>query len=401
MRIAILYRGSISRRSGTDERVLQIAKGLAYHGAQVILSGAVDNGLETKNLKKLQIIVRPDRVLNIPGVLVWLVQLIASGLECKYDVIQIESFSLPRSLFLCLIMHPFSRKFVIVFHDKMFNNDPRKSFIGRLNLILQKTLLVIFDASITPGISVKKRFEELHGEIVHRKMIVIPNGVPNLNINENIYDLNLREKYRVNLNAYVILFFGSMAFKPNWDAAIKLYNMSNLVSNRFEKITMKKLTFIVGGIGSETLPRTDCFIPLGFVEKLEELFSLPDVIVFPHAPSNSGPHVKTIYAFLSQKPIIATEDAVKDMPLIIPRKHFILFDIQKPDTLLASILELYHDKELREKLVFNAYQYSKKYSWEKISSLHLELYTNLLQKVRAHKCIRGTLLEYWQWCKVS
>ena len=133
-------------------------------------------------------------------------------------------------------------------------------------------------------------------------------------------------------------------------------------------------------MGSKALPKTECFIPLGFVKKLDELLSLPDVIVFPHTPSYSGPHVKTIYAFLSRKPVVATQDAIKDMPHVAQKKHFLPFDINEPNTLLKALTDLYHNRELGKSLALNAYLYSKKFSWTYISLLHLKLYKKMLQE---------------------
>ena len=380
MRVAILYAGSISRVSGTSERVLQIANGLADQGIRVTLSGAIGHHAKALNLTNLRVIAMPNRILKLPSVFMWVTKLVASGLTHRYDVVQIESFPLARTLALFLLLRPFSRKFIIVFHDKWFKDDPRRSIIGRLQLFLQRILLTLFDTSITPGLSVKKWFEELHGELVHKKMVVIPNGVSNLDIKENIDYLHLREKYGLDPNAFVALFFGSMTFKPNYEAALRLYEVSNYISSKFEKISGRNLIFIIAGVGSKTLPRTQCFIPLGFVEKLDELLSLPDAIVLPHTPSYSGPHVKTIYAFLSRKPVIATEDAVKDMPNVTPKKHFLPFDIDEPDTLLKALTDLYLNRELKKHLALNAYLYSKKFSWKYISSLHLKLYKKMLQK---------------------
>ena len=140
-----------------------------------------------------------------------------------------------------------------------------------------------------------------------------------------------------------------------------LYRISNYVSDKFEKINGKRLIFVVAGTGSETLLRSRCFIPLGFVKSLEELLSLPDVIVLPHTSSYSGPHVKTIYAFLSKKPVVASDDAVKDMPYVVPGKHFLLFDVEKPDTLVEALSNIYRDVELRKNLTLNAYLYSKNF----------------------------------------
>lgn len=375
--VLILSPSPISRDYGTSERILQIAKGLVYQGAQVTLSGFIGHRVKASDLTNLRVIAMPNRILRLPRVCRWVAQLVADGLSCKYDIVQIEAFSFCRNLALFLLLRPFTRKFVIVFHDRSFEHDPRKTVIGRFHVTAQRILLTLFDASITPGLSVKKWFKELHGELAN-KMVVIPNGVPGFAITKSIDYLYLREKYKIDLNTFVALFFGSMTFKPNYDTALYLYNMSDSTSKGFEKNTGRKLIFIVAGIGSETLPKTDRFIPLGFVKELDELLSLPDVIVFPHLSSHSGPHVKTIYAFLSKKPVIASEDAVKDMPYITPGKEFLLFDISEPDTLLESLKELHYNKELGKRLAINAYLYSKKFSWEHISSVHLKLYEKLI-----------------------
>jgi hypothetical protein len=390
LRIVILKVGSVSRVFGTAERVLQIANSLADQGIEVVLSGAMENDLKALNPLHLKVIAAPDTILKLHSVLRWFAKLLVEG--AGVDIIQIESLDFDnfsnslstfiRSLALFLLLRPSRAKFVIVFHDKCFQQDPRKSIRGKLNLFLQEILLTLFDASITPGLSVKKWFEELHGKLVSEKMVVIPNGAPNLLIGKDFNNLRLREKYKVDSNAFIALFFGSMDFKPNYDAALYLYNISEPISQKFEKETGKKLAFIVAGKDSEVLPRSDCYTPLGFVKELDGLLSLPDVIVLPHLPSFSGPHVKTIYAFLSKKPVIATDDAVKDMPGVIPREHFLPFDIEDPITLLDCLTELYYDRRICDSLTLNAYQYAQKFSWKAVSLMHIRLYEQLLLNER-------------------
>lgn len=377
MHIAIIFGGLISRHYGTGERVLQISKGLADQGAQVTLSGYVGHPLKASNLANLRVIVMPNRILEFRRVCGWIVQLVAEGLSRKYDIVQIEEFPPWRELALFLLLRPFSRKFVIVFHDKWFKHNPWKTIIGKFNASVQRILLTLFDASIAVGLSVKKYFGELQGGLANR-MLIIPNGVPDFPITKNVDYSNLRKKYKMDPNTFLALFFGSISFKPNHDAALYLYDISDSTSREFERNTGKKLVFIVAGMSSETLPKTEHFTPLGFVGELGELLSLPDVIVFPHLPSFSGPHVKTIYAFLSKKPVIASEDAVKDMPYVTPGKQFLPFDINEPDTLLESLTELHCNKELGKRLAINAYLYSKKISWEHVSSIHLKLYEKLI-----------------------
>lgn len=205
MHVAILYNGYISRDTGTSERVFQIANGLASLGVRLTFSGAKEHYSEAPIPPNLLVITMPNRMLKLAGIFAWIARLVACGLTDRYDVVQIESFSLPRSLALFLLLHPLSRKSVIVFHDKYFEQDPRKSIVGGLNLALQRTLLILFDASITPGLSVRKWFKELHGDLVN-KMVTIPNGTPNFDMKKNVDNLHLRKKYGIEPNAFVALF---------------------------------------------------------------------------------------------------------------------------------------------------------------------------------------------------
>jgi len=375
MRIAILYAGYISRISGTSERVFQISRELASQGVQVVLSGAVHS--RSKQLKNvnLHVVAMPNRVFKLFEILVWITKLIAGGLACRYDVVQLESFPLFRSLILIIILHPFSRRFITVFHDKLFKSNPKTTVSGRINIFLLKALLTLSDISITPGLSVKMFFKELCGESLSRKIVVIPNGSPIIDVKRNS---NIRVKYGLDKEAFIALFFGSMTFKPNYEAAISLYRISKLISSKFREATGGRIIFTIAGMGSKLLPRSEHFIPLGFIEGLDELLSIPDIIILPHKQSHSGPHVKTMYSFLSGKPVVATEDAVKDMPYVTPGKHFLIFNIDNPDTLLNVLIKLYNDRSLRENLAANAYLYSRKLSWRFISQIHLKLYKKLL-----------------------
>ena len=195
--------------------------------------------------------------------------------------------------------------------------------------------------------------------------------------------MRLREEYKIDPNAFLALFFGLMGFKPNYEAALYLYDISKCTCKNSKKKTGTKLIFIIAGKGSEVLPKSDYYIPLGFVKELDELLSLPDVIVLPHLPSFSGPHVKTTYAFLSKKPVIATEDAVKDMPGLTPREQYLPFELKNPDTLLVCLSDLYYDKHLASALTLKAFLNVQKFSWRAISIMHIKLYEQLLKNKRA------------------
>jgi glycosyltransferase involved in cell wall biosynthesis len=386
--------GYISRMGGTSERILQIANELADQGIEVVLSGALETELKIFNPKHLKLLPRPDRIIRLHRVLPWFVKLFIESAHA--DIIQIESlnffdlknsaFSFIRCLILFLPLRPLGVKFLMVFHEKCCRQDPRKSISGRLSLFLHKILLTIFDAFIAPGLSIKKWFEEMYGKL-GKKMVVIPSGAPELAIEIVSGNPRLREKYDVPSSAFIALFFGSMSFPPNYESALGLYKISNTISQQFEKETGKSLVFIVAGQHSEILPKSKCYIPLGFVDELDELLSLPDVILLPHLPSYSGPHVKTIYAFQSKKPVIATADGIKDWPGVVAREHFLPFDLNNPETLLACLKELYFDRQLYDTISRNAYSYAKNFSWEAVSLMHIKLYKALIagQEIKSQK----------------
>ena len=377
MNIIILYTGYLLRSRGTPERIIQIADGLASLGARVILSGGIWHHLKGLH-PNLRVMEMPNRLLKLPSFFGWIAKLIAGGLSRKYDVVQIESFPFTRTLVLLLLLRPFSKKSIIVFHDRWFTDNPRESLKGRIQLFLQRILFSICRASIAVGQIYKDWYEELHGEVVRDKMVVIPNGVPELDIQEDVDHSALRKQYGLEQGAFIALFFGTMDFKPNLEAAQYLYKISHSISKQFEKATGKKLIFIVAGRGSKALlPKTDWYRPLGFVEKLDDLYSLPDTIVIPHLPTLGGTHVKTIYSFQSGKPVVATENAVRGMPYVYPQKHFLLFDSDNPNTLLEALIELFHNSRLKRKLVNNAQRYAQRFSWKNIASLHLKLYEKL------------------------
>lgn len=377
MQILILYTGYLLRSRGTPERIIQIADGLAGLGARVKLSGGFWHHLKDLH-PNLQVINMPNRLLKLRRFFGWIVKLIAGGLSQKYDVVQIVSFPFTRTLVLLLLLRPVSKRSIIVFHDRWFTEDPRKSIGGRFQLFIQRLLLKLCRASITVGQIYKDWYEELHGAVARDRMVVIPNGVPELDIQEDVDNSALRNRYGLEPDAFIALFFGTMDFKPNLEAAKYLYKISHSISKEFKKTTGRRLIFVVAGRGSKALlPKTDWYRPLGFVEKLGDLFALPDTIVLPHLPNLGGTHVKTIYSFQSGKPVVATENAVRGMPHVYPQKHFLLFGSDDPTTLLKALIELLRSSELKRRLVNNAQRYAQKYTWTNIAALHMKLYEKL------------------------
>jgi hypothetical protein len=377
MHIAIIYSSDIRSGIGSSERVYQIAKELSNRDFQVTLGAARFLEKSVKN-QNLTVITMSSGRITLFHVLIWLAKIVIRGLICRYDIVQIEASS-TKSLALFILLRPFCKKLIIVFHDKEFpENDSPKNLVGRLRLVAQRIAIALFDAAVTPGLSVEKFLKEQHGAAVNEKLFVIPSAVPRFKIRENIDSLEVRRKYGLAQNTFIAVFFGTLTFEPNYEAALYLHKVSYYLYNEFEKTSGVKLIFVVAGLGSEKLPKTEHFVPIGFVEEFDELLTLPDVIVLPHFPSYTGTHIKTLYSFLSGKPVIASEDAVKDVGCFTPKKHFLLFDIAEPSTLLKALLELYFDRPLGRNLAVNAYIESQKFTWAHATSLYVNLYRMLL-----------------------
>ena len=267
------------------------------------------------------------------------------------------------------------RKTVVMFHGIWYyDRDPRESVAGRASAFVQKMTILLSHGSIAPGEIMKQWFYDLHGEVVRQKMVVIPNGVRDLKVKRNV---RVRGKYGLE-GPVSCLFFGAMFYRPNYESALALFNLSRRVSEKFMESTGRRLVFLVAGSGSERLPRSDCYIPLGFVEDLDEMYSLADFVVLAHTQTGTGPHVKTLYSFLSNVPVLATPEAVMDIPGIQDGVHYRGFSMEEPNTLSAALLELSADAGASRQLASNALTYVRGSTWRRIASQYLDLYRRIL-----------------------
>ena len=64
----------------------------------------------------------------------------------------------------------------------MVKEDPRRSLIGRASAFCQRKTIELSHGSIAPGDIMKEWFYNRHGEPVRRKLVVIPNGVRDLDV---------------------------------------------------------------------------------------------------------------------------------------------------------------------------------------------------------------------------
>jgi len=369
----IIARQFLPPIGGTDERVWNVALELSKIGLDVTLCMRL--GKQVEKNRGPHIIEMPPRPQSAKMPL-WLIQLIAHSRF--FDVIQIESFDMLKSAVFCIIFKPLIRNCVLVLHDKHWPCDPRKIGLkAKLEYLVQRIVLNLYDKIIVPGDELKRWFLNLHGAKFNDKFLVIPNGAPTLDLRR--YDSDMaRKKYGLPSDAFIAVFFGSMLFRPNQETVRYIYDISERIAKRFEKLTKRALLFVITGKGTERFQNSPFITTLGFVDDLFEVLTAADVCFIPHEPSYSGPHVKTLYSFAAKKAVITTKDGIKDMIGVKDGTHILLFDMDNPDSIVDALVKLAADQDLREKICNNAYFYAKSHSWRDVAIMYRNVYKNLV-----------------------
>lgn len=369
MRVMILALQGIPPVGGTEERIWRIARGLLRCGLQVDLHMRIQGSINPP--RGLKIVPLPEKVSSIQTVR-WLIRVLVDLRGS--DVIQVEAFNMLRSLLLCLLLRRFTKLSVLVLHDMYWKSDPRKAgFWHRMEWILQHIAIRLYDVTVLAGEELRDWYRTLHGSLLSRKFVTIPNGSPEVDLKH--YDRErLRKKFSLSECDFVAFFFGSMRFEPNKQAVQFIYDVSEYLVESFEQATGKKLLFLLAGEGTEHFARTTNVIPLGFVKNLWEVLALTDVCVIPHLPSFSGPHVKTMYSFAAGKPVISTPDGVKGMLDLSDGVHYLAFDPYAPESLAEALVKLALDRKLYWTLEINGRAYALSHSWQTVAEMYYSLY---------------------------
>jgi len=370
---------------GTSERIIQVAQNLAAKGNFVTLHVEVREGLKGINIpRNLQLVKKPvinkvsDILLNISPMLTWLARTYKLG---KYDIGQLEGVPIFKALIYFIAFKPVCKKVIFVLHDVRDQcHISTITLLDKIKLRIQSFILKLFNLIITPA---ENHAEELVRVIndsnIRNRIVVIPNGAPSKIIPPESDVDKLRSKYKLPANAFLVLFFGNLRYKPNFLAAKFLYNNHTILARKFKQITNKKLVVLLAGKGSERFPRTENFIPLGFVENIFEIIKCSDVIVVPDDDYLSAPHVKILYSFIIGKPVILTKNATIGLPNAKNEEHFLIFDINDLNSLVQNLVRIYYDRKLVERITRNCKRYAETMSWEFIAGLHELLYIHLLR----------------------
>ena len=320
----------ISRSFGTGEYLYNLINCLVSKGFNIHL--VAKKTYHDINLR-VKIIEAPSTLLNVPKTFKFLTKLLHVIRQEPVDIVHVATHSYPNlalGLLITLLIkvnNTITRsksskiRLIITVHDKIFLRGAPSSVSEWILYCLIKVTLNFVDLLIVPGKSIKEAILHLFGRNAYAKALVLPICITDdmlnvYNINEEDIRTKSRAKYGLPLDALVISFFGSIDFQPNLISALWLRKYSSHICKELQHRLNRQVFIVIAGRHSEKLPRDECYIPIGYVERLVELFALSDIIVIPHLPSHSGPHVKTLYSVLSRKPVIVTKDGIKDLPLI-------------------------------------------------------------------------------------
>lgn len=218
----------------------------------------------------------------------------------------------------------------------------------------------------------KKKIKKIHD----REIFVIPNGI-DLNVFEGLSKEELRKKFGLNKTEKIILYVGRLLHIKGLIyliEAVKNINEKNKrlllvgygddrkhLENLVKKLKIENIVTFVGKV-----PNKEVF----------EYMVASDVLVLPSL-SEGFPNV-ILEAMASGLPIIATK--VGGIPKIVNNEvNGFLVDPKNPTQIVETLLQLFKDEKLREKISDNNKIEAKKYSWESVINDLEKVYNKIIE----------------------
>jgi len=184
----------------------------------------------------------------------------------------------------------------------------------------------------------------------------IPNGV------DVDYFTNVKPETKKESEKYIILFTGAMDYFPNEDAV--MYFSTEIWPDVRKKLP-GAVFYVVGGNPSRRVrdlsENKSGIIVTGYVPDVRKYLQKADVFVAPLRIAR-GIQNKVLEAMAAGIPVVARPEAVQGLPA---HNGYVSVAGNK-SKFIDSIMEILHDSEKREKLVFDAKEYIHKYhNWHK------------------------------------
>ncbi len=110
---------------------------------------------------------------------------------------------------------------------------------------------------------------------------------------------------------------------------------------------------------------------------LAELYSSSDLFVF--ASHIEGYGLPPLEAMACGTPVITTDcKGVKDF--VVDGENSLLIPPKQPDVIAKSIIKLYNDSDLADKLIENGLETSQKFTWERVVDVFEKAFNDVLEE---------------------
>jgi glycosyltransferase involved in cell wall biosynthesis len=187
----------------------------------------------------------------------------------------------------------------------------------------------------------------------------------------------VREKYK--LPQKYFLYLGTIEPRKNIITIIKAYEALD------ERVRKEYKLVLAGGIGwkaekiIEHISKSSCrddIIMTGYVDEYDKpyIYSMASVFVFPSLYEGFG--MPIVEAMASGTPVVTANNSSL---LEAGGKGALYSDAMDYESIGGNIISIIENKKLNEKLIHDAFEHAKNFSWDKSAKETLEIYKKVLE----------------------
>lgn len=297
-------------------------------------------------------------------------------LSTDFDIIHVQGIRKVESYFALLAAKLKGKKVIISTHNPFVVDENERSSLSNLYIKLHDVtfgflFLKFFDKFLTLS---KEEDQQLDKFGVSKdKIKVIPNAVPNI-IWEKGDTEKIAKRYKINISNWqaIVLSLGRITRRKG------LQNLKKSID------TLSDTLFVMAGPDDGYVSKLKELFGnaknvkfLGSIERSEtkDVFSLCDIFILPSLYEPFG--IVLIEAMAKGKPVIATK--IGGPKEIVKSKFGYLVDPTDQTAIKEKIEYLVKNKNVRQKMGNEALREAKKYSWNIVFNMYLNVYNNLLR----------------------
>ena len=333
-------------------------------------TGTLNGGLQTATRKLYRGMRRVTRGVRL--IIEW-TRLTYYLIRAKPDIIQFGSIEFPFEAIFLNILKQNGLILSQICHE--FESRERgNSVLIRFSNQLYRWVYDAFFIVFFHGENNRQRFLSLF-DLPRERLHIIPHGNEQLFLSvrsKTLTDTQMRERYGIDVDAPVILFFGNLTPSKGLPDLLKAFSQVCaqesrarliIVGRPSKFIDMDQITQLADELGIADATTIDAqYLPM---ENVAPLMDMSTVVIYPYLNSTQSGALQVAYTF--GKPVIATN--VGGLPEAVDDgKSGFLVPPSSPDDLSRAILKLIRDP----KLVKDMGNYAKhlsdtRFSWDAIA----------------------------------